>query len=96
MSGPVTALPAIETSGLGKSYGSLWAAPGLSIMVPQGRVTALVGPNGAGKTTLLRLLAGLATPTTGTAPFWAARQARARSSSRASGTSPRTPRSTSA
>ncbi|HTW06470.1 MAG TPA: ABC transporter ATP-binding protein [Acidimicrobiales bacterium] len=67
MSGPVTARPAIETSGLAKSYGSLWALQDCSIMVPQGRVTALVGPNGAGKTTLLRLLAGLATPTTGTA-----------------------------
>jgi ABC-2 type transport system ATP-binding protein len=30
-------------------------------------VTALAGPNGAGKTTLLRILAGLATPTAGTA-----------------------------
>ena len=30
-------------------------------------MTALVGPNGAGKTTLLRILAGLATPTAGTA-----------------------------
>ncbi len=59
--------PAIETSGLGKRYGSVWALKECAITVPQGRVTALVGPNGAGKTTLLRILAGLSAPTTGEA-----------------------------
>jgi ABC-2 type transport system ATP-binding protein len=59
--------PAIETSGLGKRYGSLWALRECAISVPRGHVTALVGPNGAGKTTLLRILAGLSTPTTGVA-----------------------------
>jgi len=65
MSGVAPAPPAIETSGLGKRYGSLWALQECSLLIPQGHVTALVGPNGAGKTTLLRLLAGLATPTEG-------------------------------
>jgi ABC-2 type transport system ATP-binding protein len=59
--------PAIETTGLGKRYGSVWALQECAITVPQGRVTALVGPNGAGKTTLLRILAGLSAPTTGEA-----------------------------
>jgi ABC-2 type transport system ATP-binding protein len=59
--------PAIETSGLGKRYGSVWALQECAITVPQGRVTALVGSNGAGKTTLLRILAGLSAPTTGEA-----------------------------
>jgi ABC-2 type transport system ATP-binding protein len=45
----------IETSGLGKRYGSTWALRECSLAVPAGHVTALVGPNGAGKTTLLTL-----------------------------------------
>jgi ABC-2 type transport system ATP-binding protein len=57
----------IETDGLGKRYRRTWAVHDCDLTVPAGRVTALVGPNGAGKTTLLRILAGLATPTTGTA-----------------------------
>jgi ABC-2 type transport system ATP-binding protein len=59
--------PSIETSGLGKQYGQLWALQDCSLHVPTGRVTALLGPNGAGKTTLLRLLVGLASPSAGSA-----------------------------
>jgi ABC-2 type transport system ATP-binding protein len=59
--------PAIQTAGLGKRYGSLWALQDCSVSVPRGRICALVGPNGAGKTTLLKILAGLSTPTTGRA-----------------------------
>jgi ABC-2 type transport system ATP-binding protein len=58
---------AIETRGLGKRYRRTWAVRDCDLTVPAGQVTALVGPNGAGKTTLLRILAGLATPTAGTA-----------------------------
>ena len=58
---------AIETSGLGKRFGSTWALQDCTLAVPPGHVTALVGANGAGKTTLLRLLVGLATPTAGSA-----------------------------
>jgi ABC-2 type transport system ATP-binding protein len=56
----------IESTGLGKRYGSTWALRECSLAVPAGHVTALVGPNGAGKTTLLNLMVGLATPTAGT------------------------------
>jgi ABC-2 type transport system ATP-binding protein len=55
----------IETSGLGKRYGSTWALRDCSLAIPAGHVAALVGPNGAGKTTLLNLAAGLAAPTAG-------------------------------
>ena len=55
----------IETSGLGKRYGSTWALRECSLAIPAGHVAALVGPNGAGKTTLLNLAVGLAEPTAG-------------------------------
>ncbi len=59
--------PAIQTAGLGKRYGPVWALQDCSVSVPRGRVSALVGPNGAGKTTLLKILAGLSAPSTGEA-----------------------------
>ncbi len=55
----------IETSGLGKRYGSTWALRECSLAIPAGHVAALVGPNGAGKTTLLNLAVGLAAPSAG-------------------------------
>ena len=55
----------IETSGLGKSYGSTRALHDCTLAIPDGHVVALVGPNGAGKTTLLNLAVGLAAPTEG-------------------------------
>src|SRR5258708_18375369 len=58
---------AIQTTALGKRYGSVWALQDCSVSVPRGHVSALVGPNGAGKTTLLKILAGLSAPTTGDA-----------------------------
>ena len=58
---------AIETRDLSKRYRRVSALTECTVTVPEGRISALVGPNGAGKTTLLRLLAGLATPTDGTA-----------------------------
>jgi len=58
---------AIDTHELSKRYRRVSALTECTVTVPEGRVCALVGPNGAGKTTLLRLLAGLASPTGGTA-----------------------------
>ena len=56
---------ALETTELGKRYGSRWALRDCSLEIPQGRVAALVGPNGAGKTTLLQLAVGVSQPTHG-------------------------------
>ncbi|HEY6789103.1 MAG TPA: ABC transporter ATP-binding protein [Trebonia sp.] len=55
----------IETSGLGKRYGSTWALRDCTLAIPAGHVAALVGPNGAGKSTLLNLAVGLTAPSAG-------------------------------
>ena len=57
----------IETSGLGKRYGSTWALRECTVALPAGHLAALVGPNGAGKTTLMNMAVGLTLPTAGTA-----------------------------
>ncbi len=63
-----TDTPAIVTSGLGKRYSrGIVALDNLTLNVPSGSIFGFLGPNGAGKTTTLRLLAGLATASSGTA-----------------------------
>ena len=57
----------IETHGLTKRYHGAWALQDCTLAVRAGYLAALVGANGAGKTTLLNMLAGLITPTDGTA-----------------------------
>jgi ABC-2 type transport system ATP-binding protein len=54
---------AIETSGLGKTYGPTRAVTGLDLVVQPGQVFAFLGPNGAGKTTTIRMLLALQGPT---------------------------------
>ncbi len=48
-----------------KRYGRKTVLKGVDLAVPAGQVMALLGANGAGKTTLMRLVAGLATPSSG-------------------------------
>ena len=57
--------PAIETRGLGKTFGARAALEGVDLVVPRGVAFGFLGANGAGKTTLIRLLLGLAEPTAG-------------------------------
>ena len=60
--------PAIETSGLSKTYGnSVRALFGLDLRVERGEVFGFLGPNGAGKSTTIRLLLDLIRPTSGSA-----------------------------
>jgi len=59
--------PAIETSGLVKTFGDNRAVDGVDLTVPAGTVYGLLGPNGAGKTTLVRVLATLLRPDGGSA-----------------------------
>ena len=56
---------AIQTSGLGKTYGSTVAVADLDLVVEPGEVYGFLGPNGAGKTTTIRMLLALQRPTTG-------------------------------
>jgi ABC-2 type transport system ATP-binding protein len=51
--------PAIEASGLRKSYRRVKALDGVDLRVPAGTVLGLLGPNGAGKTTVVRILTTL-------------------------------------
>ena len=59
--------PAIEASGLTKSFGKTRALDGVDLRVPRGMVYGLLGPNGAGKSTVVRVLATLLRPDGGTA-----------------------------
>ncbi len=58
-------VPAIETSGLTKRYGSFTAISDISLRVDKGEFMGLLGPNGAGKSTTLKIVSGLIFPTSG-------------------------------
>src|SRR5262249_8006917 len=51
-------VPAIEVSGLCKTYGEREALRGVDFTVARGEVFGLLGPNGAGKTTTVEVLEG--------------------------------------
>ncbi|MCW4035169.1 MAG: ABC transporter ATP-binding protein [Candidatus Bathyarchaeota archaeon] len=57
----------IEVEDLTKTFGSHIAVDHLNFKIEQGEVFGLLGPNGAGKTTTVRMLAGLISPSKGTA-----------------------------
>ena len=57
----------IQVSQLTKRFGSVLAVDRISFNVPPKTIVGFLGANGAGKTTTMRMLAGLLTPTSGTA-----------------------------
>jgi len=57
--------PAVEITGLVKSYGSTPAVDGLDLRMERGSVLALLGPNGAGKTTTVEICEGFRRPDAG-------------------------------
>ena len=62
----------VRLTGLGKVFqardgGAVTALDGIDLTIEPGSFTCLVGPTGCGKTTLLRIVAGLLTPSSGTA-----------------------------
>ena len=56
----------IEARNVTKRYGEFAALDDVSVVVPDGSLTALLGPSGGGKSTLLRVIAGLEEPDAGT------------------------------
>jgi ABC-2 type transport system ATP-binding protein len=58
---------AVAVDGLTKRFGSTTAVEQLSFTVRPGEIFGLVGPDGAGKTTTMRMLAGVMSPTAGSA-----------------------------
>jgi len=60
-------LPAVQTSGLTRTYGAMTALNNLDLTVNQGDLFGFIGSNGAGKTTTLRILATFLVPSGGSA-----------------------------
>jgi branched-chain amino acid transport system ATP-binding protein len=59
-------MPALELTGLDKSYGDFKALSDVTISAEVGESLAIVGPNGAGKSTLFAIAGGQVRPTHGT------------------------------
>ena len=53
---------AIEARDITKRFGDFVALDDVTVVVPDGSLTALLGPSGSGKSTLLRVIAGLEQP----------------------------------
>jgi ABC-2 type transport system ATP-binding protein len=62
---PVGAPPAVDASGLRKSFGGVQAVNGIDLHIRPGEIVAFLGPNGAGKTTTIDMLLGLGQPDSG-------------------------------
>jgi len=58
----------LQIERLRAGYGHVEVLHGISLIVPEGRMVAIVGPNGAGKTTLMSAVMGLL-PRTGTVQY---------------------------
>jgi ABC-2 type transport system ATP-binding protein len=70
--------PPAEVRDLRKVYRDVAAVDGISFVLRQGSITALLGGNGAGKTTTIAMLMGLVIPTSGEARVFGADMARER------------------
>src|ERR1051325_1495692 len=64
---PADKTAAISTNALTKRYGSLVALDALTLRLDPGDVFGFIGPNGAGKSTTMKIVAGLLSPTSGSA-----------------------------
>src|SRR5438270_2626043 len=55
----------IEVRNISKRFGDFVAVDDVSLVIPDGSLTAVLGPSGSGKSTLLRIIAGLEQPDSG-------------------------------
>ncbi len=60
-----TSTPALELSGLRKSFGKTEIIRGVDLAIGKGERHAIIGPNGAGKSTMFNLITGRFPPTGG-------------------------------
>ena len=60
-----TGKPILQVDGVHHQFGKFVVLRGISLQVPEGRLTALIGPNGAGKTTFYNVVSGRYRPTRG-------------------------------
>src|SRR5271169_3725888 len=67
MTDAVPPIPAVQTYGLTRMYGSIAAVYKLDLTVNKGDLFGFIGSNGAGNTTTLRILATFLAPSAGTA-----------------------------
>lgn len=56
----------IEMNQVGKKFKDTWVLQDITLSFDSGKIYGLVGRNGSGKTMIMKLIAGMATPTTGT------------------------------
>jgi branched-chain amino acid transport system ATP-binding protein len=59
----------LQTRGLKKYFGGLYAINGVDLSIEEGELRCLIGPNGAGKSTLFKLILGSYEPSAGTILF---------------------------
>jgi ABC-type sugar transport system ATPase subunit len=65
MTGEARSVPAVEMTGISKTFPGVRALDNVSFSIMPGEVHALVGKNGAGKSTLMHILMGLYAPDAG-------------------------------
>jgi iron(III) transport system ATP-binding protein len=68
-SASLPAMESIRAENVVKTFGSVRALDGISLVIEPGELFFLLGASGCGKTTLLRCIAGLETPTSGAIHF---------------------------
>ncbi len=66
---PMKQRPILSVEDVHHSFGKFAALSGVSLQVPEGRLTALIGPNGAGKTTFYNVVSGRYRPSRGKVRF---------------------------